>query len=433
MRRVEVPSASTLVGHLHDPRTGAVRGPVWVGLSSLLTGSATYAVLIVIARVIGPVSYADFAVFWSFMVIASFGVFLPVEQEVARRTARDLAGSGPIGRRALLVSSGYAVVLVAVGSLLWRVFLTRVRPETSVVVALVLLCGALSTQFSARGILSGRLHLKAYATVAGLDSVVRLLLVLVLAVAGARSVGSYAMAIALSATSAAALAWWLVLRRPPVTELVPTEGPEPSMVVRTSGLIVGALCMQLLLNSGPLIARGVASGDEALLAGQLLAAMTLARVPVFVLQSLQATYLARVAGHSRDRRPDLLRRTVGVLATLVGGVAVVTVGLALACGPLLTRLIYGSAFQISREAAVLVALGVSLYVVASVSNDVNIALGLHLRVTLTWLGALVVGVLVVAVSGSLLAKSTLPLVVAAVVAGTSLVWGVVLATRRLAS
>ena len=433
MRRVEVPSPSTLVGHLHDPRTGAVRGPVWVGLSSLLTGSATYAVLIVIARVIGPVSYADFAVFWSFMVIASFGVFLPVEQEVARRTARDLAGSGPIGRRALLISSGYAVVLVAVGSLLWRVFLTRVRPETSVVVALVLLCGALSTQFSARGILSGRLHLKAYATVAGLDSVVRLLLVLVLAVAGARSVGSYAMAIALSATSAAALAWWLVLSRPPVTELVPTEGPEPSMVVRTSGLIVGALCMQLLLNSGPLIARGVASGDEALLAGQLLAAMTLARVPVFVLQSLQATYLARVAGHSRDRRPDLLRRTVGVLATLVCGVAVVTVGLALACGPLLTRLIYGSAFQISREAAVLVALGVSLYVVASVSNDVNIALGLHLRVTLTWLGALVVGVLVVAVSGSLLAKSTLPLVAAAVVAGTSLVWGVVLAIRRLAA
>jgi O-antigen/teichoic acid export membrane protein len=189
--------------------------------------------------------------------------------------------------------------------------------------------------------------------------------------------------------------------------------------------------MQLLVNSGPLIARADATPSTVEFAGHLLATMTLARVPVFIFQSLQATYLARVtqAAHQRDRAR--LRRTLTVLAGLVVVVATLTVLAAAAVGPFLVRLIYGESFDIPREAAVLVAVGVALYVLATVANDTNVALGHHPRVALSWLAAVVAGAGTMALTDSLLLRSTLPLIVGSLVAAASLVTGVARTIREL--
>ena len=53
---------------------------------------ATYVYLIVVARAVGPAEYAAFSAFWAVVVIIGTGVYLPVEQESARRGA---AGAGP--------------------------------------------------------------------------------------------------------------------------------------------------------------------------------------------------------------------------------------------------------------------------------------------------------------------------------------------------
>ena len=108
-----------------------------------------------------------------------------------------------------------------------------------------------------------------------------------------------------------------------------------------------------------------------------------------------------------------------------------TVFVAAAAGPFLLRVIYGPSFDISRDAAVLVAVGVALYVVATVANDTNIALGHHPRVALSWLAAVVVGALSLTLTSSLLVRSTLPLIAGSVVAGAALLLGVARSLREI--
>jgi O-antigen/teichoic acid export membrane protein len=420
------------MSQLRDPLSGRVHGPVWIVLSAVITGAATFVTLIILARALGPVLYADFAVFWSFLVIASFGVFLPLEQEVARRTAGDPQHLKSIARTGLGVGGIYAVLVLLVGNLLWHMLLSHSVPNPAVVAAIVLLCGASAAQFAARGLLSGRLALRGYAIVVTVDAVVRLAMVGLLAAVGATSVGSSALAIAGSCCAAAAVAWVEVFRLKRPEQAGHSGAVEQGMLLRTSGLVVGALCMQALLNSGPLIARSVSSSDgEIELAGHLLAVMTLARVPVFILQAMQATYLARVAGHARRHEISALRRTLALLTSLVAGLVVLTILAAAIIGPWLVRVVYGPSFVVTREATVLVAAGVALYVVASVANDVNVALGRHPRIALAWSGALLAGAVAVVLSDTLLLKATLPLIVAALLAAMVLVAGVVRAIRRM--
>ena len=423
-----------LLGLRPTARGRTVHGPVWLGLSSLVTGAATYLLLILLARVIGAIGYADFAVFWSFLVIVSFGVFLPVEQDVARRVAGEPGSVNTVLRGAVVVALAYAAVLVVVAGILW-VTLLRSRPDPAMVVALVLLCIAEASQFCARGVLSGQVRLPAYATVVGSDAVLRLATVAGLALLGVRSPGAFALAVALSAAVAAALGWALLLRRTAAMSVL-TSRDRPDrrrtrLLRSTGGLIVGALGMQLLLNGGTLVARGLASQSEAALAGHLLATMTLARVPVFLLQSMQASYLARVARQARERDHASLLRTLRLLGGLALALAVATPLGAFLIGPELIRVVYGESFAISREAGVLVALGVGCYVIGSVSNDVAVALGRHGTVAGAWLVAVTLGVATTWLAGTLVEKSTLPLVIGATVAAALLVTRIASDTRRI--
>ncbi len=393
--------------------------------------------MILAARVLGPVPYADFAVFWSFLVIASFGVFLPIEQEVARRVARAPGRTAQTAGLALMVAAGYAIPLAVAGALVWRWLGSPRTPGGALVVgAIVLLCAALAVQFTRRGLLSGRLELTGYASVVTVDSLLRLglfVLVTVVGAGGLATVGGFALAVAASAGAAGAVGWWRVRLLPALPGSGPTTpAPEVGIVGGSARLIVGALCMQLLVNSGPLIARADATPSTVEFAGHLLATMTLARVPVFIFQSLQATYLARMTRAAHEHDNARLRRTLTALTGLVLAVGVLTVLTAAAIGPFLVRLIYGESFDIPREAAVLVAVGVALYVVATVANDTNVALGHHPRVALSWLAAVVAGMVTMALSDSLLLRSTLPLIVGSVVAAASLVTGVGRTVRELA-
>lgn len=275
------PVRRRLAHAVRNPHTGAVRGPVWLSLAALVTGVGTYALLIIVARALGAHLYADFAVYWSFVVISSFGVFLPLEQELARRTARAPGDAMPFLRQGLLLGGALSVVVLVVGGLSWATAFRSIPFDPLLATAVVVLAASFGVQFSSRGVLSGRLQLRDYAAVLGVDTVTRLVAVAVVATAGVGSVGPYALCIAGSAGAAAGVGWWRATRTSdrPVQS---TKASEPgSLVHKVAGLIVGAAAMQLLLNSGPLIARGLAAPGELVLAGTLLATMTLARVPVF--------------------------------------------------------------------------------------------------------------------------------------------------------
>ena len=89
-------------------------------------------------------------------------------------------------------------------------------------------------------------------------------------------------------------------------------------------------------------------------------------------------------------------------------------------GPQAVRLVFGAEYDISRGAATLVALGVAAYLVASVSNDVAVALGEHLRLGLAWATGIASACLVAALVPDLVLRATLPLLVGSVVAAAVL-------------
>ncbi|MCR6491774.1 lipopolysaccharide biosynthesis protein [Cellulomonas sp. P24] len=400
-----------------------------MAIGTAFSGAASYVLLVMTARALGPARYGDFSYFWAVIVVVSLGLFLPIEQVVARRLSRlDAPGVG--GRPILNRGVRTALVVAVVSSAVVSVFWVSQRGWSS---SELLLLGALGLgvigfviQFPGRGALAASSNFRGYAAVVSVDAGLRLVIVMLLWGAGVRSAAPFAAAVGLSALTCGVLARVLGSRslgRAPVVE-------DPVGLGREAGrLISAAVSMQLLLNSGVLIAVSVSTASESAFAGHLVAVLTIARVPVFVFQSVQASYLSKIALRSHRRDIAGLRRVLLALATAVGGITVLTIVGAAAVGPQVIRLIYGPSYEFSRVGVVLVALGVCVYLAAAVANDVAVAIGAHSHVRGAWFAGVAAAAVVVASVDDLLLRSTLPLVVGAAVAGAVLASPVIRSVR----
>lgn len=411
---------------LSRPRTS----PFWLAAGAGFTGATTYVLLVVTARAVGPDAYSRFSVFWAAIVITSFGLFLPVEQVLARRAARSDGSRSDVERLLSMgVRRGWALagVAVLVSATIWVV---RWGPETEVIVVIAafgLATGGFVTQFAARGMLSGRIALRDYALVIATDSGLRAVVVLALWLTGVTSVGAYALTVGASSLACGLLGLALALRAstpfpaPVSPPTAPAAAPATPIGRRElAATVTAALSMQLLLNSAIVIAGLVASERDAVLAGRLLAVIVIARLPVFVVQSGQAAYVGRIAHRAHTGDTAGMRRLLVRLAGLVAAAASGTVLVAAAAGPPVIRLLFGHEYAISRSVATMVALGVAAYLVASVTNDVAVALGEHRRLWPAWMIGSVAAALVAVTLTDLVLRSTVPLLVGSVVAAALL-------------
>lgn len=409
---------------------------VWVLLGTAVSGLATYALLVVVARAVGPVEYSGFSLFWTVVVVVSLGVFLPIEQLTARQVARRLVdGGSSVGALRHAVRSGCVAVLVVAVVLLG--VLWRLRPDdlAEVALALVAALAGFVGQFAARGVLAGHRQLRGYAVVLSVDAGGRLLIAAVLLVAGVTTSGPFMVAVSASCLACAVVGVVLARRatarhaRAPQTPDADWSGASAR---ETASLVAAASCMQLLLNSG-VLAAGAADGAAPELAGVVLAVLTLVRLPVFAVQAAQAAYLSRIAALSQARDSHGLRVLLAVLAALVGTVAAVTFAGAWAIGPQLVALLFGPGYDVTRTMVALAGLGIALYLSASVLNDVAVALRARRAVATAWPTGAVLAVAAYLVPSDVVVRATLPLVVGAATAATILLPAVVTRVRHLAT
>jgi len=392
----------------------------WVLAGTVATGIGTYVLLVVTARAVGPDAYGNFGVFWASTVIVGLGLFLPVEQETTRRGS-GLAATGhrlgSLWRRSSMTALRAAGVAVLGMCLAWFWLSSIVQNEVNLLIAFALACLGYSLQFPARGILAATRQFRAYGVVVIIDAILRAVVAAALWLTGVTSVGLYALAVGGASVVAGLTGLRLVRSSGSGTGGAPVErfGRD------SARLVVAASSMQILLNSGTLVAKVLATSAQAALAGQFLAVMTIARLPVMVFQSLQSLYLSRLASrwHQDDRRG--VRGLLALLAAFSCGLALLLVIGAAAVGPWVTTLIFGPDYALDRGTIVLVALGVGIYVVASVSSDASIAVGMHTLIVSTWVTGLIVGGIVVVLATSLVGRATLPLIVGSALAGVVLV------------
>jgi len=401
----------------------------WVLGGTAITGISTYALLVAAARAVGPEAYGDFGVYWAAVVIVGLGLFLPMEQETTRRGAGITAAGGGLGRlwqRSMVVAAMVAVGTAVATVVLWPWIGALVNDQVGILIAFSIACLGYCLQFPCRGLLAATRQFRGYATVVVVDSVLRALVAITLLTVREVSVVPYTLAVG-GAALTAGLVGVLLVRR---SGYVRGGGRVDHFGRDSARLMVAASSMQTLLNSGTLVAKLAAGPGQAALAGRVLAVMTIARLPVLLFQSLQPVYVTRLATrwHHQDR-PGV-RRLLVALGVATGCLAITLVIGAAVIGPWATSLFFGPRYELDRGSMVLVALGVGVYLVASVATDSSIALGLHRVIISAWAAGLLVGAVVVLIISSLLAKATLPLIVGASLAGIVLITALVVRTGR---
>lgn len=363
-----------------------------VGFSAIIAGLGSYVLLILVAKRVPTVGYADFAAFWSIVVTVGLGVYFPCEQE----TARDYSGAVNSPRSRLRrVSYGFAGIVTAllivllVGLSFFPSFV-KFFGSFGLIGALGIAFIGYFVQFPTRGLLSGARRTGLYAATISSEGILRIVLPGVLVLFGANDAASYGVVVGIAALLSVFPAW---VSRPQSW----LSSPDARLSVfssRVLRLIIAALAIQLLLNSGILLAR-VFDTSNTTLAAQILTALSIARIPVFAYQALQVLYMPSVAAAWKSGSVATARRIIGMAALIVGGVGIVSVGAMAILGSWVIGFFFAPRLVLPLAPLVVLTAAVSLFLLAQVLSDATLALGAHTSLLSTWIMGLAAAVLTV--------------------------------------
>ncbi len=337
-------------------------------------------------------AFDDFSLYWSVLLVVVIGAYLPLEQIVARRSAGGSSAQG-LSRWSIRWGGGAA----AAGTLAFVALVPGLSESGSAwgeLLVLVLAANLVATTFQSvlRGLAAGRGRLDHYALITTADGGLRTVSCGVLAVAGAEEVVLYAGAIALGCWGSVLLGW-LALRRT-ASEVDQAAPSATTLSLEALSLTPAVLAMQLLLNSPVPLASHAGPGASA---GAVLAISSLVRTSVFAMQAGQAAYVARIASSVADDDYGRAREVTFVVIGFTGVLAGATAAGAGLLGPWLVGLLFGEDLVAGRWLCLAIGLGVSLYLLAIVANDLSVAWGVHRDAGWYW------------AAGALAAAGSLPL------------------------
>ena len=269
-------------------------GTLPVGAGLMVLGAGMYVHLAVAGHSLPATGMAAVSVLWSLVFLLGLGVFLPIEQELIRLVAaRTTVGEGivPVVRRICLLS---AVILAVIGVPLAAAAGPLARllfgGGTAMVAELGGACLAMAVTTVSRGTLAGQGKFGAYGGQLAIDGGSRAVLACALGVAGVHSAAAFGLILTVAPLLSAALT---------LGPLLAGLRPGPALPWRATSrrlamLIVTMLLAQVIINVGVISVRLLSPRDDAAV-GALLAALVLARVPLFVFTSLQTALLPGLA------------------------------------------------------------------------------------------------------------------------------------------
>ena len=389
-------------------------GPmVWVLSGVGAAAISTYIYLIVVAREVGPAEYAPFSSFWAVMIIVGTGIYIPIEQETARRGVDQVARGGHSLLRsamtaALVITAGLAAVLLVSWPFAGGFF----DGDVLLGAALVVGGAGYAVQCPVKGALSARRDYRWYSAVLGTESMLRVVLVVLVVAVTDRQTGLLATLVGIGALGSA----FVGLHR---ARFGPNARALPLLRSATM-LITGAVALQTLLYGAVIAARLLAPPGQEAAAGRLLAAVSVARIPVFAFQSFEALVVPRIAERAFGGDTAGLHTAVRRLVLLVGALAMVTTVGSWLLGPALVSLMFGADFTVTHSTMALLGLGTGIFMLAVVASDITVSLRGHREMAVSWVISLVVGGLSVLVLPDFELQVTLPLVIGSTVAAALL-------------
>ena len=356
--------------------------PVGAGLAVL--GGGSYATLAVAGHTLDPGGMAAMSVLWTIVYLASVGLFLPVEQElISHVAARKASGEGtaPAVRRIIALAAVICAVALAPLAIAARPLADRLfGGHESMVAALAAAVLAAGVGAVSRGVLAGMGRFAAYGGQLAADGGLRVLLACALGAAGSHSALALALTLTAAPLLAAAGTLGTVLR-----DLHPGPPLPWPLIAPRLGLLTGTMLLsQVVAYAAVVNVRLLAAGDPAV-AGSVLSAMVIARVPLFVFASLQAALLpglaSAIARGEQARFRQLLARSCGAVALLAAGAGLPAVVL----GPWLARVLFAARPAPGRAEFAVLAAGTGCFMLAMVLGQGAMVLSRHRAQLLAWL------------------------------------------------
>lgn len=406
--------------------------PLVAGLAVL--AGTSYVTLVLAGRLLGAAAFAGISVLYVLVSSFATGMFLPVEQEIARRRGHE-RGSATLDpslvRRAVAVSMAAAIAICLLAVAARPVPLRLLDGNWNLLAALCVALPGYACCFVSRGVFAGSRELRRYGLQLGVEGGFRLAGMLCLVVIGVHSTAAVGWLFA--------AAPWIAFAASFAGRAAPLPGARVSVVrggplVPALGLLlISSLAAQLLVNAGPVIIQLLATPAERARAGAFLAALVVVRIPVFLFTAVQPSFLPAMAAHAAvDKKADFVALTRRVLATCLVLTVISTV-VAAALGPMVIRLVFG--FRDGVGAGTFLAMGVSvgLYLAAMILAQALLGRGMHAWTTAGWLTGLAVMLAATALPGSAVGRATAAFLLGAVAAAC--VYAVLLAAalRRWAS
>jgi O-antigen/teichoic acid export membrane protein len=378
----------------HDPETVLPQGTARVSIGLAVLGVSAYAFLVITGRALGPELFGAVSTLYVLVYALGPGLFIPLEQEVGRlvatRAATGVGGARPVALRAGLLGTAVLLPLLLVAAVAMRPLADRLFDgSTLLVLSLGLALTGLLASHVSRGVFAGTQAFDPYSAQLGVEGAFRLVVCGALAFAGIELVGAYGLLVGLAPLVAFAVTAPALRGR-----LAPGPSVGWSELSGAVGLLgVASLLSQVLVNAGPVAVQVLADDGEREAAGQFLAAFVLARVPLFVFASVQATLLPGLARAlavgDRVRFGAQLRRVL----TAVSALATAGVVGAAVLGPWAVELLFGPAFRLGHRDLLLLALSTAAFMLAVVLQPALVALGRYGSAALGWVVGAVVFVL----------------------------------------
>lgn len=317
-----------------------------VGLGVVVLGFSSFAYLVIAGRELGPERFGVVALFWMALHTVGPGLFLPLEQQVARSlsgSAEAVQPSRAVLKQAATVAVAALTALAAVGLVAGH-WLADAFFGGSLLLVLALWAGtaAMAASYCARGVFAGSGLWGRYGLQLGSDGLVRCLGAGLVALAGINTPSPYALVVVLALVVSTLLTL-------PGSSIRQRSRPGPSGFGRSLGwLLVSSLAGLALLNAAPLAVELLAGPSETAAAGNFVAALVIARIPLFLFSAIQASLLPALVTHATrgDRGPfRSVLRTVVVAVVAAGGFSALA---SLAAGPDILRGVFGRSFAADR-------------------------------------------------------------------------------------
>jgi O-antigen/teichoic acid export membrane protein len=365
-------SAATEAGSgagAHPVRSGARSGVV-LGIASGASIVAAYVFLLAAGRILGSEDYGSLAALLGLLavvLIPAGALQMAVSREISRRVASaDAAGAARLAHGTLRLSLLATVPLLAIAFALAAplAHVLHIHSVAFVVLADTTLATALVFPV-ATGVLQGQQRFHALAVLYVFPWLVRLVVLAVLASAGARLGGAIA-ATAIGAIAGTALALFLI--REPIGGGTRLPRDELLVFLRYLGPVAAGLVgIALLTHVDILIVKARLSGDEA---GAYAAASAFARVGFFLPATILAVLFPRTAARQArgEETHDILGRSLLATAVFCGALVLFYA----AAGVGLVSTTFGPDFAAGGTVLGPFALAIGLFSIA------NVLVGYHL-------------------------------------------------------